>query len=160
MHDVDALLEQVAAQARALGIPISQQLCPQVQINARAVSRFGCCYRRGNGYVIELVEGLLTGPELACRQTLAHELLHTCPGCSNHGPLWKSYAQQMNRAYGYQITRTGTFQSLGLPDTRPVRHLVVCQQCGRQFRRARASALVLHPERYRCQCGGRLVRKY
>lgn len=160
LHDVDGLMAQVAAQARALGIPISRQICPKVQINRRAVSRFGCCYRQGDGYVIELAEGLLTGPEAACRQTLAHELLHTCPGCGNHGPRWKAYAQRMNQAYGYHIARTDTFQRLGLPDTRPVRHLVVCQQCGRQFGRTRASALVLHPERYRCQCGGRLVRQY
>lgn len=160
MNDFDTLLVQVAEQARALGIPISRQICPHVQVNRRAVSRFGCCYLREGSYVIELAEGLLTGPEAACRQTLAHELLHTCPGCQNHGPLWRSYAQRMNQAYGYRIARTDTCQALGLPEQAPVRHLVVCRACGREFRRTRASALVLHPERYRCRCGGKLVRKF
>lgn len=160
MNQFDELLPQVAQEAKALGLPISDRICPHVQINRRAVSRFGCCRLEKEGYVIELAEGLLTASEAACRQTLAHELLHTCPGCQNHGPLWKSYAQRMNQAYGYQIARTGTWQALGLPEAAPVRHLVVCQACGRIFRRSRASALVCHPERYRCQCGGQLVRKF
>lgn len=160
MNDFDTLLAQVAREARALAIPISPQVNPHVQVNRRALSRFGCCYQRKDGFLIELAESLLVAPERSCRQTLAHELLHTCPGCRNHGALWRSYAQQMNQAYGYEITRTGTHQALGVPDPRPVRHLVVCRVCGMEFRRTRASALVCHPERYRCRCGGQLIRKY
>lgn len=160
MNDFDTLLAQVARETRALAIPISPRVNPHVQVNRRAPSRFGCCYRRKDGFLIELAESLLLAPEQSCRQTLAHELLHTCPGCRNHGPLWRSYAQQMNQAYGYEITRTGTHQALGVPDARPVRHLVICQVCGMEFRRTRASALVCHPERYRCRCGGQLIRKY
>ena len=36
----------------------------------------------------------------------------------------------------------------------------LCRVCGMEFRRTRASALVCHPERYRCRCGGQLLRKY
>ena len=160
MNNFDALLALVAGQARAIDIPISDRLCPHVQVNRRALTRFGCCFRQGELFIIELTQGLLTGTEEACRQVLAHELLHTCPGCRNHGPLWKSYAQRMNQAYGYRIDRTSTRQALGLSDECPTRYLVVCRQCGQEFRRVRASALVLHPERYRCRCGGKLVRAY
>ena len=55
-------------------------------------------------------------------QTLAHEVLHTCPGCRNHGALWKEYAARMNGAYGYAISRTGTCEALGVADVRPVRY--------------------------------------
>lgn len=160
MNDFDALLVQVRDQALALDIPVSGQLDPHVRINRRAVSRFGCCIQQGTRYVIELSDRLLNAPETACRQTLAHELLHTCPGCRNHGPRWKGYAGQMNDAYGYAIARAGSCEEMGVPDVAPVRHLLVCQQCGREFRRARASALVRCPERYRCRCGGRLERKF
>ena len=160
MNNLDALLEQVRGEALALGIPLARQIDPHVHINRRAVTRFGCCIRQGEGYVIELSERMCAAPEQACRQTLAHELLHTCPGCGSHGPRWKAYAARMNQAYGYDIARTHTPQALGVPDTAPVRHLVVCRQCGRVFPRARASALVLHPERYRCRCGGTLERKF
>ena len=160
MNDFDALLSAVAEQARALGIPVSDRVDPHVRVNRRAVTRFGCCIRREGGYLIELTERLLEAPEGACRQTLAHELLHTCPGCRDHGARWKSYAQRMNQAYGYQIRRTSACEELHVPDVKPVRHLLVCQSCGRECPRATASILVRHPERYRCRCGGALRRLY
>lgn len=156
MNDFDALLAQVLEQARALAIPVSPAIVPHVEVNRRAVSRFGCCIRRGRQYTIQLSACLLQAEERACRQTLAHEVLHTCPGCQNHGALWKEYAARMNRAWGYAIARTGSCPDLGVPEQKPVRHLVECSSCGAQFRRARASSLVKHPERYRCKCGGAL----
>ena len=161
MHDADALLARVIAQARALSIPVSPRICPRVRLNRRAATRFGCCLRQPDGsYLIELAQRLLEAPERSCLQTLAHEVLHTCPGCRNHGPRWKGYAGRMNAAYGYEIARTGTCGQLGVEDIRAVRHLVVCVNCGRQFPRTRLSPLVAHPERYRCACGGPLRRAF
>ena len=160
MNDFDALLERAAAQARALGIPVSPRLNPRVAVNRRAVTRFGCCIRRGEEYVVELSARLLEAGERACMQTLAHEVLHTCPGCRNHGARWREYAGRMNAAYGYEISRTGTCGELEVPDLAPVKHLLVCRSCGREFRRARASSLVQHPERYRCRCGGALEKRF
>lgn len=161
MDRFDKLLAQALEQARSLGIPASEHIDPHVKINRRAVTRFGCCTRRADGsFFIELTHRLLEGTDRACLQTLAHEILHTCPGCRNHGPLWREYAGRMNRTFGYAIARTGTCGELGVPDQRPVRHLVVCTGCGQEFPRATASPLVRHPERYRCKCGAPLVRKY
>ena len=161
MHDVDTLLARVVAQAKALGIPVPPRILPQVRLTRRAVTRFGCCIRQADGsYRIELAQRLLEAPEEACLQTLAHEVLHTCPGCRNHGARWKEYARRMNEAYGYAISRTGSCEALGVADARPVRHLVVCTRCGMEFPRSRRSPLVDHPERYRCRCGGVLQRKF
>ena len=98
LNDFDRLLQAVLAQARALGIPVSSQIDPHVAVNRRAVTRFGCCICKDGRFTIELTARLLDAPEQACRQTLAHEILHTCPGCRNHGPRWKHYAQRMNAA--------------------------------------------------------------
>ena len=156
MNEFDALLARAVEQARALGIPVSARISPRVAVNRRAVTRFGCCIRRGGEYVIELSERLLEAEERACMQTLAHEVLHTCPGCRNHGALWKEYAARMNGAYGYAISRTGTCEALGVADVRPVRYRL--ERCGQEFCRSRRSPLVDHPERYRCRCGGVLRR--
>ena len=64
----------------------------------------------------------------------------------------------MNEAWGSRIARTGDRERLGVEAPRSAPHLVVCDRCGRRFERFRASALVQHPERYRCRCGGRLRR--
>ena len=158
MHDCDQLMREVAEQARALGIPISANISPQVRLNRRAVNRFGCCRRQGGEYIIELSTRIANGPEKSCRETLAHELLHTCPGCHNHGLQWKRYARQMNDAYGYQIRRTVTEEAMGVPRMREYKYLLRCQACGMELGRYRQSPLTRHPERYRCRSGGRWER--
>lgn len=160
MNDFDALLVLGAGSGQGPEDPGFRPDPPHVTVNRRAVTRFGCCIRRGEAFEIELSQRLLEAAEEACLQTLAHEALHTCPGCRDHGQRWKAYAARMNAAYGYAIARTGTCQALGVPDVRPERYRLVCQSCGAQFCRARASALVRHPERYRCKCGGALKRVY
>ncbi|MCI9367465.1 MAG: SprT family zinc-dependent metalloprotease [Oscillospiraceae bacterium] len=156
-EELDALLVRVADQARAVNIPVSRHICPHVRLNCRARTRFGCCIRRGGTHTIELSAQLVReGGQGAVARVLAHEVLHTCYGCANHGPRWKGYAQRMNDAYGYAIRRTDDYASLGLEDDRPVRYYVVCQRCARRIPRMKRSPLVDHPERYRCPCGGTL----
>lgn len=158
MNDCDALLREVMAQADGLGIPYSKETDPHVVINRRAVTRYGCCKYQEGRFTIEVAERVALGAEAGCRETLAHELLHTCYGCRNHGKRWKGYAERMNRAYGYHITRVTTDASIGAQGVRVPRYLLRCQKCGAEFRRFRASPLTRNPERYRCRCGGRLMR--
>ncbi|MBD5133127.1 MAG: SprT family zinc-dependent metalloprotease [Clostridiales bacterium] len=154
---IDGLLALAIAQARAVKIPVSSSIAPRVRLNRRARTRFGCCVRRDGKYAIELSARLAEqGSEDAILRVLAHEVLHTCYGCSNHGKRWKGYAQRMNDAYGYQIKRTDDYSGLGIEDDRPVRYWVVCAQCGRRIPRMKRSPLVDHPGRYRCACGGAL----
>ena len=159
--ELDALLARAVDRARALKIPVSPNIDPQVRLNRRARTRFGCCIRRNGEYTIELSALLARdGSEQAVLQVLCHEVLHTCYGCSNHGARWKSYAQRMNAAYGCHISRTDDHDSLGIEDDRPVRYYVICENCQRRIPRMKRSPLVDHPERYRCKCGGRLRVEY
>lgn len=156
MNDCDALLREVMAQAGALGIPISQNIAPHVRINRRAAMRFGCCRYEGGRQVIEVALRVAQGPERSCRETLAHEVLHTCWGCRDHGKRWKEYAQRMNETYGYHISRTSTDEEMGVAEERSYKYILRCRKCGAEFRRLRASNLTKYPERYRCRCGGKL----
>lgn len=155
---LDGLLARVIEQARALGIPVSKQIDPVVRVNRRARTRFGCCIQKNGRYYIEIAGQMLGADEEAVCQVLAHEALHSCRGCANHGQRWKLYAAKMKEAYGYDINRTDSFEKLGLEDQRPVKYVVTCQYCGRQMTRMKRSPLVEHPERYRCRCGGVLRR--
>ena len=153
----EEILAAVIKEAKSLGIPVSDKIVPEVRINRRAVSRFGSCAMRYDGW-IELSERLLGADETARRRTLAHEVLHTCRGCRGHGKRWKGYAERMNSAFGYGISRTGSYEKAGI-EPPPAKYMVVCTSCGTEFPRMKRSKLVDHPERYRCRCGGRLVRK-
>ena len=56
---INELLAEVIEQARALGIPVSEDIVPEVRLNRRATGRFGCCIRRAGIYTIELSERLI-----------------------------------------------------------------------------------------------------
>lgn len=158
MNDCNALLGEVMDQARALKIPFSPLVAAQVVINRRAATRFGCCRWVGGRYVIEVAERVAQGGRERCMEILAHELLHTCWGCRNHGKRWKSYAARMNAAYGYEIQRAATNEKMGVAPVREAKYVIRCQRCGQEFERLRASRLTRRPEEYRCRCGGQLVR--
>lgn len=137
--------------------------------NTRAKKRWGQCRKISGGYHINIniclfddqssVEGLKT--------TILHELLHSCPGCMNHGEAWKELADKVNERYGYKIKRTTSADEKGVSEeVRSIIHAdkepkykIVCTKCGQVIERARMSKLIKHPENFRCAlCKGKLRR--
>ena len=155
---LDELLQTAIRQAKALKIPVSDRIMPHVKVNHRAVSRAGCCRREPSGFQIEISGQLYAeGAEKIILQILCHEVLHTCPECSDHGTIWQFYADAMNRVYGYRITRASSWESLGVQDRTVYRYQVVCNRCGQSVKRVKRGRMVDHPEYYRCGfCGGTL----
>ena len=157
--DPNTLLQEVRQEAENLGVPVSPHLRSEVRINPRPRSRLGCCRALPDGsYEIEISKIALGGSETSLRELLAHELLHSCKGCLNHGKLWKKYAAVMESAYGYSITRTVDPKELGIEQQpREPRYILRCQSCGAEIKRQRECRLTKHPALYRCgACGGRL----
>ncbi len=155
-QELNRHLMEAVNQLRSLGIPISREIDPCVEVNTRAQRRLGCCTRRQGKYYIQVSARILGDPELL-QKTLFHELLHTCYGCLNHGKGWKAYAQKVGEALGVEITRTAPMEGPQHPlRQEEVKYLLQCQSCGRVIPRKRRSKAVDHPERYRCSCGGKL----
>lgn len=160
---LNAWLGQVIAEARALGIPVSARIEGKVVVNHRAKARFGCCRKlpgiTGARFQIEISKAVQEAPEPTVRSILAHEILHTCPGCMNHQARWQSFGEAMGKSYGYTVSRTGTYPGLGLSDPRiqrAYRYVICCEGCGRKIFRQRKSRVVQSPHLYRCRCGGLL----
>ncbi len=159
MNDFNFLLERVIDQAEKINIPVSHNISPDVIVNKRAVRRLGCCKKDKNGrFTIELSADLIDAPEKSCMQTLAHEVIHTCPKCFDHGEKFKKYAALMNSTYGYDISRTASREEMGIEIKTPCRYIIKCEKCGAKTERVKRSPLVDNPARYRCRCGGKLVR--
>ena len=165
---LEELFSQVVKEALSIGIPISKEIS-DIRINTRAKARFGCCKqeKRPLGkkrFIIEISERVLCAEEKIIRQIIAHELLHTANGCMNHGAKWKEYAEAMNSAFGYNITRTSTYEKLGLSSPEKVsrsesgyKYILKCQECGAEILRKKRCKVVDNPEHYRCgKCGGAL----
>jgi len=156
--DINQLLKEVIAEAKAIDIPVSDNISPNVVINRRAKTRFGCCKKLNGEFVIELSDRVTVAGEKVCKAVLAHEILHSCRGCINHGVRWKSYAEKMNAAYGYDISRTAKSEQLGVEKDYPVKYRFECERCQKVYERMRKSAFVKNYKSYRCRCGGKLIK--
>lgn len=157
--ELDGLMNQLVGELKAIGIPLSESIEPRVVINSRAKRRLGCCIYKNATHTIEVSDSLLKPEESKLlRQTLAHELLHTCWGCKNHGERWKSYAQRVNVELGFNIERAVHIENAERLRQDTVKYLLICKSCGKQIPRSRMSKVVKNPSRYRCLCGGKLKR--
>lgn len=157
MNDIQQMFREVIEQALELRIPVSDKLYYEVKINGRAKARYGMCSLKNGEYIIEVSDKLLDAPEIFCRSTLAHEILHTCRGCMNHQKKWKSYAALMNSALGYEISVKAA--PMEQPQEPVLKYAVKCAECGKIYGRRRRSKLISEPEKYRCVCGGKLHRE-
>jgi len=113
MNRYNKLLQEVILEAKQLNIPISSNIDPNVIINTRA-KRFGRCSRKSDKYIIEISSIFDKAEDKMAKQTLAHEICHTAPDCLNHQAKWKSHISKMNRAYGYNISRTNSCENIGV----------------------------------------------
>lgn len=162
-EDVNIILEEVIREAQAVNIPVPSNINKQVYINPRPKRRFGCCSTKSGKFNIEISEFLLKAEESKIRGVIAHEVLHTCRGCRDHGLRWKEYAKKMNDAYGYNIKRASSFEELGLEtiarpeEQKEIKYIIKCLNCGKEYPRQRFTCVMQKIEAYRCQCGGKLT---
>lgn len=140
----------------------------EFKVNTRAKHRWGQCKKIQGGYSININVVLLDerNSEKGLKETIIHEILHTCSDCKHHDINWKRYADMVNKAYGYHVKRVSSAQEKGiLYDTRDIKHkkanyVIKCERCGKKVVRQRASNLIKHPEQYCCGfCNGNFVRE-
>lgn len=156
MEQLDDILCETVKIAKSAGIPVSDKILPKVIINTRRRTILGTCEKQKDGrFKIVISSIAVEAGEKEIRNVIAHEVLHTCKGCGNHGELWKNYAKRLGNIIGQEIKRTGEPENArAIRENAP--YVLVCERCGRQFHRFKRSKLVMHPERYKCTCGGKI----
>lgn len=145
-----------------------------VTVNYRAKSRWGQCVRRENvyGFVYSInIRAELVHPD-ACekglKETIIHEILHTCPNCFCHTGEWKRLADLVNDCYGYNVKRVASAADLGMTEfyckheevkRMQWKYTVVCKKCGKVVgKRQKTCKLTTYPNRYRCGfCRGEIT---
>lgn len=165
-HRINDLMEEAAGELLRIGIKPARNISGICE-NRRAKKRLGCCKLEKNGlrrtFRIEISTVLAEASDKVLKQVILHELLHTCPGCFNHGEKWKKLAEQVNYAYGYCIQRLSTPEELGMAAMERegqrlvYKYRIRCKKCGTASYRMRKSRVVEKPQKYRCaKCGGAL----
>ena len=152
--------EQCLSELRAVGIKPGN--ITSFIINKRARARWGQCKKNPDGtYEIQISEKLIKDDrisEKACKETILHEMIHSCDGCMKHTGRWKQYAELMNRVYGYNIKRVTKGSEKGVEDYKssplPIKYIFTCKGCGAQIYRKRDSRFTRNYRRYMCtRCG-------
>lgn len=122
--------------------------------------------------MIRVSSYFLDAPKDEIQATIMHEMIHMVPESGHgHGKEWQRIAAIVSFNYPqYRIKRVGS-QLASSQNSYPLRamasvckrihhHIVKCEKCGQEFHRTRESNLTLHPELYKCKCGGSLVRVF
>lgn len=130
--------------------------------NARFTRRLGQTAINGYGrFEIEISNKVLTDdyPEIYTKEVILHELIHTLPGCFNHGDKFKAVARALNIRYGYNISRVASGSAVACLAPQEHKYEIQCPVCGKIFYRDRMSDFVKNPQNYRhSDCGEKLVR--
>lgn len=161
VKDFSKLQEICLEEVRAVGIEPGKIV--EWKLNNRAESRWGMCTwdKKKNEYKIQISLRLLIDDrisEKACKETIIHEILHTCDGTKGHTGLWKQYAQLMNATYGYNIKRVTTGEEKGVENYKrkilPYRYKFHCKRCGSVIRMKRVCKFTKYYKNYTCTlCG-------
>ena len=132
----------------------------ELEFNTRAKKRLGRCSKLPNGsYKIALNSAYAKLNPDKAKETIMHELIHSIDGCMNHKDKWQRIAGQVNRKYGYTISRCTDAGNEYREQTYERTYKVKCSGCGRETSRERMSKLIQHPEKFRCGiCGSSLER--
>lgn len=161
MRDLQQYARECLKELDAIGIEYGS--ITEFVVNTRARKRWGLCKPVPGGFQISISSVLLDerNDETGLKNTIIHEILHTCKGCLNHKENWKRVAHKVNVAYGYNIKRTSSASEKGvLEETRPpvpANYVVECECCGHTYTRTKKSKLITNTKRYRCGvCGGQL----
>lgn len=161
MKDFDKLIHICLEEVIAAGIQPGHIV--EWKLNSRAKKRWGQCTKKSNGECrIQIASRLLTDDrisEKACKDTIIHEILHSCPECKGHTGKWKEYAQIMNVKYGYDIKRITSGEEKGVENyisTRglPLKYVFKCKYCGNSIAKKMECKFTHYYKNYRCKkCG-------
>ena len=139
MKNLENAVNECKRDIEAVGLKIGNIV--SVTVNSRAKSRWGRCTRvcgaYKTAYKIEISKALLDDniDDMALKDTIIHELLHTIEGGHTHTGAWKRAAELMNKTYGYNIKRCTSYEEKGLSEAQIIgvknpSYIIKCNKCG------------------------------
>ena len=145
----------------ATGVDIHNQRY-EARISNRFTKTLGNCHYDSDyfepHYTITLsAKWLATAEPQKIHDTIMHEVIHSMPGCMNHGPKWKGYAAKICRRYPqYTITRLSHDDNysnyLKENNMSGCRYKLVCDTCGQSWEKRNKTRIFKLAALGRCAC--------
>ena len=160
MKNLQRLYDETLKDIQALDIPYG--IIRKVSVDMGNNKRWGQCriIKRSPEEVlfsITISKKVLADnlDDMAAKNTIAHEILHTVRGCFNHGAMWKRYAKLLNSAFGYDIKRTTNSDEKGIAIEDAMvnaKYIITCTGCGVKTPYYRKSSIVSSIEQGQKSC--------
>jgi len=129
---VKKTVSEVEAEIKALGLPLFPviEVIPSETLRVLGSAKVNKKNGKAVSYTVKLSRKAHPTPE-SVRHTIAHELLHCCKGCQNHGELWKRYGRMMEKAYGYkELAKRCCKMELSDQNIDNYHYFIKCASCG------------------------------
>ncbi len=162
MLDLQKCYRECKAELDSIGIKYGNIV--SIQSANLSSSVWGRCTRNGDIYKIEINNILLESAESyrGLKNTIIHEMLHSCPNSMHHTGSWKNLARIVNSKLGYSISRCSSEEELGVKIDameQDYKYACKCNKCGKTLYRNRICNLIKYPSNYAHKnCGGTFVR--
>lgn len=164
MKNLDKLFQESLADIKTIGIPVGNIV--KINVSNMKKNTWAYCYKiptmDGNNpnYGIDVSPRLVMDDvsDQSLKDTIAHEILHTCKGCWKHQGQWKRYANIVNNFYKgkYHIqTRESPFDK-GISLDESYRYVIRCNKCSKEvgIHKKCKTLMTVKENRGGCICGG------
>lgn len=166
MRNFTQIMNECKQELDSIGMRNYSNNIVSITVNNRLSRSLGRCkrayYATGEQYQIELA-GKVARDNVDLhfvKNIIMHELVHTMPGCFNHGPRFQNTAYIINRKLGYHVGTHESVENMKAAGVQPkdkrmdAKYKVVCQKCGQEIYRQRWCDLTANPGNYKCGRAG------
>ncbi len=108
--EMNEMLKEAVARFKKLGYKVGKVV--NLDVSYRYSSAWAKCIRnsphyvRNKSFTITVSDRLFKANKESVRDIIHHEVIHTIPGCFNHGSMFKNAAGHCNKKFGTHITVT------------------------------------------------------
>ena len=158
MKNLDKLYKECLKELDDINIKYGKIV--SISSNNRLTRTWGRCkrfatYSQGEEYTftIEISSRLLKDnvSDDATKNTIIHEILHTCKNCQNHGMQWQKMAEEVNKHYPkYNIKRTTSHTEKGISEEDEYKYVIECNLCHRKWKYRRKTRVVEQCKNIEC----------
>ena len=162
MLDLQKCYNECRAELDSIGIKYGNII--SIQSANLPSTVWGRCIKNGDIYKIQINKILLESTESykGLKNTIIHEMLHSCPNSMRHTGNWKNLAGIVNSKLGYFVSRCTSSEELGIKIDameQDYKYACKCNRCGMVFGRNRICDFIKYPSHYTHKnCGGTFVR--